>query len=267
MGGFFSLVKEYLVASANKKGATLAGALVFFTLLGIVPLTYIVSLIFSFFGTEIEMVNKLFSYPEFNEIAVYLTSTAKKMGASGNILVFLVALYSTANVFYHLKQSGEVIYNYNKKSKLLTRIFSIVFTFLAVFVLSLLLVFYLAVIPVIIKLLGYRLTAIINIIIAILIVFLVSILINFYACPYKLKFSEVYKGALFTTAFTVIATYLFLFYIRYFSNFNEIYGKIAVVIVFLSWLYLMVKGVVNGIILNVFLIGKTKVLRVLRKKV
>ena len=119
MSGFFSLIKEYLVASSNKRGATLSGALVFFTLLGIVPVTYIISLIFSFFGTEIEVVNKLFSYPEFNEISVYLTSTAKKMGASGNILVFLVALYSSANVFYHLKQSGEVIYNYNKKSKFL----------------------------------------------------------------------------------------------------------------------------------------------------
>lgn len=265
MGGFFALIKEYFIASSNKKGATLAGALVFFTLLGIVPLTYIASLIFSFFGTEIEVVNKLFSYPEFNEIAVYLTATAKKMGASGNVLVFLVALYSSANVFYHLKQSGEVIYNYNKKSNFFNRVFSIVFTFLAVFIFSLLFVFYLAIIPVIIRFLGYKLTAIINIIIACLAVFFVSVLINFYACPYKLKFFEVYKGALFTTAFTFIATYLFLFYIRYFSNFNEVYGKVAIVIVFLSWLYLMVKGVINGIILNVFLIGRTKRVKGLEK--
>lgn len=258
MGGFFTLIKEFFVALSNKKGATLAGALVFFTLLGIVPVTYIVSLIFSIFGTEIEMINKLFSYPEFNEIAIYLTETAKKMGASGNILVFLVALYSSGNVFYHLKQSGEVIYNYSKKSGIITRLFSVLFTFLAVFALSLVLVFYLAVIPVIIRFLGYKITAILNIIIALVLVFFLSILINLYACPYKLEFYEVYKGALFTTAFTFVATYLFLIYLRYFSNFNEIYGKVATVIVFLSWLYLMIKGVVNGIILNVFLIGKTK---------
>ena len=115
-----------------------------------------------------------------------------------------------------------------------------------------------AVIPVIIRFLGYKITAILNIIIALVLVFFLSILINLYACPYKLEFYEVYKGALFTTAFTFVATYLFLIYLRYFSNFNEIYGKVATVIVFLSWLYLMIKGVVNGIILNVFLIGKTK---------
>ena len=175
MGGFFSLIKEYLVASSNKKGATLSGALVFFTLLGIVPVTYIISLIFSIFGTEIEVVNKLFSYPEFTEISVYLTATAKKMGASGNIIVFIVALYSSANVFYHLKQSGELIYNYNKKSKLLTRIFSIIITFLTVVSLSLLLVFYVAVIPLIIKGLGYKVTTLINLIVSLLSVFFVSV--------------------------------------------------------------------------------------------
>ena len=258
MGGFFSLIKEYLIVSSNKKGATLSGALVFFTLLGIVPVTYIISLIFSFFGTEIELISKLFSYPEFNEIAMYLTSTAKKMGASGNVLVFLVALYSSANVFFHLKQSGELIYNYSKKSNFITRIISIAVTFLAVVCISLLLVFYVAVIPLIIKSLGYEITALINVLVALIVVFFLSVLINYYACPYKLKFYEVYKGAIFTTAFTFISTYLFLIYIRYFSNFNEIYGKVAIVIVFLTWLYLMTKGVVNGIILNVFLMGKPK---------
>ena len=67
-----------------------------------------------------------------------------------------------------------------------------------------------------------------------------------------------YKGAIYSTVFSFIATYFFLIYIRNFSNFNEIYGKIAIVIVFLSWLYLMISGMFKGIILNVFFMSRTK---------
>lgn len=258
MSGFFSLVKEYFSMSSNKKSATLSGALVFFTLLGIVPVTYIISLIFSICGTEINAINNFFSYPEFSDVALYLTNTALKMGASGNFLVFLIALYSSANVFYHLKQSGEVIYNYNKKNTILSRIINIIVTFITVIIISIALVFYVAVIPVIFKICGSKVTNLINVGVGLISVFIISVLINYYACPYKLKFYEVYKGAIYSTVFSFLATYLFLIYIRNFSNFNEIYGKVAVVIVFLSWLYLMINGVLQGIILNVFLMSRTK---------
>ncbi len=258
MNGFFSGVKEYLKMSSNKKSATLSGALVFFILLGIVPVTYIISLIFAVFGAEINAINKLFNYKEFGIITSYLTETAVNMGASGNIIVFLVALYSSANVFYHLKQSGEVIYNYSKSNSLKSRIITILITFVVVIILSLALVFYIAIIPVILNFFGNAVTVIINILVALVSVFLVSVLVNFYACPYKLKFYEVYKGAIYTTAFSFLATFLFLFYIENFSNFNEIYGQIAVVIVFLSWLYLMLNGAMQGVILNVFFMGRRK---------
>ncbi len=258
MNGFFSGVKEYLKLSSVKKSATLSGALVFFTLLGIVPVTYIISLIFAVFGTEINAINKIFSYKEFNIITSYLTETAVKMGASGNIIVFLLALYSSANLFYHLKQSGEVIYNYNKTNTLKSRIITVLITFIVVIIISLALVFYIAIIPIILKFFGSKITGIINIIVALISVFLISILINYYACPYKLKFYEVYKGAIYTTSFSFLATFLFLFYIENFSNFNEIYGKIAVIIVFLSWLYLMLNGALQGVILNVFFMSRRR---------
>ncbi len=258
MSGFFNLVKEYFKMSANKKSATLSGALVFFALLGIVPVTYIISLIFSVCGREIGAISKLFSYPEFNEVASYLTDTAMKMGASGNILVFLVALYSSANVFYHLKQSGELIYNYNGKNTLKNRIITILTTFITVIAVAFILVFYLAVIPIISNRFGSLITGALNVFVALVGVFTISILINLYACPYRLKFSEVYKGAIYTTAFSFLATFLFVFYIDNFSNFNEIYGKIAVIIVFLSWLYLMINGIFRGIILNVFFMSRRR---------
>ncbi len=265
MVGFFSHIKEYLSLASYKKSSTLSGAIVFFAILGIVPITYIISVILSIFGTEIEIINKIFSYKEFNEIASYLTETAIKMGTRGNIFIFLVALYSSANIFYHLRQSGEMIFNCNNKSTILNRIITILLTFITVLIFALALAFYVAVIPVLYNLLGGYISTLINVIVGISSVFIMSLLINYYVCPYKLKLYEVYKGALLTTVFSFVMSFLFFIYIRKFSNFNEVYGKIATVIVFLSWLYLMVNGLFKGILLNVYLMGRVKSKNLVKK--
>lgn len=259
MNGFFIGIKEFLTLSTYKKNTTLSGALVFFTLIGVVPITYIASLIFSIFGTEISVINNFFSYPEFLVITEYITKTAIKLGTQGNVIVFLVALYSSANVFYHLRQSGEVIYNYEKNGSLFTRITSMFIAFFTVFLLSIVLVFYVAVIPIITFVLGEKLSILLNAFIGVISVFLIAYLINVYVCPFKLKFYEVYKGAIYSTVFCFIATGLFLLYVRNFSNYDEVYGKIATVLVFLSWLYLIINGLLQGITLNVFLMSKTSI--------
>lgn len=259
MNGFFIAIKDFLTMSSYKKNTTLSGALVFFTLIGVVPITYIASLIFSVLGSEISVIKDFFSYPEFYEIITYVTETAVKLGAEGNIIAFFVALYSSANIFYHLRQSGEVIYNYEKNSSLFTRITSIVIAFLTVCVLSLFIVVYVAIVPLITRVLGESLSVVINVSVGVVSVFFIVCLINVYVCPFKLKFYEVYKGAIYSTLFSFIATGLFFAYIRFFSNYDEIYGKIATVLVFLSWLYLIINGVLQGITLNVYLIGKTNI--------
>ena len=261
MNGFFMSIKEFITMSSYKKNTTLSGALVFFTLIGVVPITYIASLIFSVLGSEISVINNFFSYPEFYEIITYVTETAVKLGAEGNIIAFFVALYSSANIFYHLRQSGEVIYNYEKNGGLFTRIMSILIVFITVCVLSVLIVAYLAIIPIITRLLGEVLSAVISVSVGVISVFFIVYLINLYVCPYRLKFYEVYKGAIYSTFFSFIATGLFLLFLKYFSNYDEIYGKIATVLVFLSWLYLIINGVLQGITLNVFLMGKTNIKR------
>ncbi len=259
MNGFFVSIKDFLTMSSYKKNTTLSGALVFFTLIGIVPITYIASLIFSIFGTEISVINSFFSYPEFSKVTEYITETAVKLGAEGNIIVFFVALYSSANIFYHLRQSGEVIYNYEKNGSLFTRITSIIIAFITVFVLSLFIVCYIAVIPLITRYLGQLLSTLVSVSVGVVSVFFIAYLINIYVCPFRLKFYEVYKGAIYSTIFSFIATGLFLLYVRLFTNYDEIYGKIATVLVFLSWLYLIINGILQGITLNVFLMSKTNI--------
>ncbi len=256
MGALFFNVKRFLKFNADKKSTTLSGALVFFVLLGIVPLSYLTSLVLTFFGTELTDITKNFSYPELKEVTGYIYEIGLKMGAKGNIIAFILALYSSGNIFYQLKLSGELIYNYSVKNNLLKRVFSIITSFIAVWLYSCVAVVFLAFSPIIVRLLGNVFSGIISGAFSFLVVFSMALLINLYTCPYKLKIKNVIWGSFYTAVFTFITTALFFLYINHFANYNEIYGKIAIVIVFLTWLYLMIKGFVGGITLNVYCLNR-----------
>ncbi len=256
MGALFFNVKDFLKFNADKKSTTLSGALVFFVLLGIVPLSYLTSLVLAFFGTELTDITKSFTYPELIEVTSYIYDIGLKLGAKGNIIAFLLALYSSGNIFYQLKLSGELIYNYSPKNNVVKRVLSSITSFIAVFIYSVIAVVFLAFTPMISKYLGSELMGIISGSFTFLVVFSMAVLINLYTCPYKLKVNNVIWGSFYTAVFTFIATALFFVYINNFANYTEVYGKITIVIVFLSWLYLMIKGFVGGITLNVFVILK-----------
>ncbi len=256
MGALFLNLKDFIKFNSDKKSTTLSGALVFFVLLGVVPLSYLTSLVLTFFGTEMTDITKSFAYPELVEVTGYIYEIGLKLGAKGNIIAIALALYSSGNIFYQLKLSGELIYNYSVKNNLLKRVFSIITCFITVWLYSCLAVIFLAFSPIIVRFLGGVFSGIISGAFTFGAVFSMAILINLYTCPYKIKIKNVVWGSLYTAIFTIVTTFIFFLYINNFANYNEIYGKIAIVIVFLSWLYLMVKGFIGGITLNVYLINK-----------
>ncbi len=258
MSGFFNEIKGYYRFLGYKGSNTLAGALVFFILLGIVPLFYLLTLIISLLGSEVEIIADTFFKENFAEFTNYLILTSKKLGTSGNFIAFCLALYSSANAFFYLKRSGELIYNYYPQNTFLVRAFSILFTFVGVVVFSVLACFYCVVNPIILQIFGKIITNILNILVSFLFVFFCAVLINFYVCPYKVKFKEIFFGSVYTAVFSVIASGLFFAYIKYFRNYNEIYGQVATFIVFISWLFLMMKGLLSGITLNVYFLGRRK---------
>ena len=258
MGNFFTQIKDFLRFSSSRGSATLTGALVFYILLGIIPISYVSSLILSIMGTELTVVINTLSTPFFSDVTDYIISTAHKLGAGGNVLVFFVALYSSANIFYHLRLSGVMLYNYPLKYSFILRIISIVATFIVICTFSIGATLYISLVPKINYFAGQKLSTVINFAVVLLAVLVLAVLVNFYACPFKLKFREVIKGSAYTSLFCFIATFCFFIYVNNFSSLDALYGKIAIIVIFLSWLYLMVKGFIDGITLNVFLMTRRK---------
>ena len=248
---------EYSRFLRSKKSATLSGAIVYFIIIGLVPIAYLSSLMLSILGKELGEVLTPFIYPELKEVFLYVIQTAKNLGGVGNLVAGFVALYSSANVLFHLKSSGEVIYNYYTKNSIFKRLISLILTFVIICALSMFFALYVAFIPVINENLNGYASSVLNIAVLLVTAFILSVLLNFYVSPYKVEFREVMFGSMYTCAFSLISSAVFFIYIKYFAIYSKIYGAIAVILVFLSWLYLIVKAFIDGIVLNVYLMGKS----------
>ncbi len=250
-------LNEYFRFSRTKKSATLSGSIVYFTLFGIVPMAYLCSLILSFIGKELIDVIKPFVYPQLTDVALYVTETATKLGKTGNIIVAFIALYSSANIMFHLKSSGEFIYNYTSKNSFFKRATSIIVTFLIICAFCMLSTIYVFLTPLLKAKISGAVYPFVNVFVIIIATFLFSIVVNFYVCPYRISLREIIIGSAYTSAVSLISSVVFFIYIKYFAMYSEIYGAIATILVFLSWLYLIVKSLIDGITLNVYLLGKT----------
>ena len=264
MRDFICKIKKYSDFKGRKKTVTFAGALVFFSLLALVPTLYLFSLTLSVFGKELSTLGGFYITEEFLVVKDFVFLGVKNIGAGGGVVASFIAVYSSASIFLHLRFVGEVIYNYSSQKPILIRILSIIGAIVISLIISFLIVVYGVLSPITIKLLGVLGKAI-NLFIIMAIIFIAVVLLNLFACPYKLKLKEVIKGSLFTCVFGVVFTVIFMLYLKYFSSYDRIYGKIAVIPIFFIWLFIVMRCIVGGIALNAYYLGSYKQLTNKRK--
>ncbi len=265
MRKFFYIVKDYNRFKAGKKAVTFAGALVFFSLLGLVPTVYLFSLTLSIFGKELSFLGGFFITEEFTAVKDFVFLGAKNIGAGGGFIAGFISVYSAGSLFLHLRLTGEVIFNHKSANSILLRILSIIGSIIISLIVSFLIVVYAFISPQLIALLGVF-GKIINYAIILFILFVAIVFINLFTCPYRLKIKEVLRGSLFTLTFSVIFTVVFLVYLKYFSSYNKIYGKIAVIPIFLAWLFILMRCLVGGFTLNAYYLGRCKLKRLTKSR-
>ena len=180
----------------------------------------------------------------------YLKSSAESAASGAGIVLLLTTLYSSTNFFYHLRRSGEIIYNSSRvKGGIKLRLASLVLIFATITLLAILAAFIVTGTWVLERLLPYYLSETIIYTFITAAAFGVAGVLNLFACPYKLKLSEVIPGSLLTTAFWLSILVGFTIYMR-FANPEKLYGKIAFIIIFLLWCYVMMSCFVIGVIYN-----------------
>ncbi|MGN0814972.1 MAG: YihY/virulence factor BrkB family protein [Candidatus Coproplasma sp.] len=242
---------------SDKRYSTIAGTLVYFLLMSIAPFLLWLTLLFGKVDLQDLTSNQLFSAVE--PVLVYLQQSAESAASGAGILLLVTSLYSSTNFFYHLRRSGEIIYDYDRvKGGLRLRLSSLVIVMVTVVSVA----FLAALILFGSQILGEFMpqVAVDSVLLSFItmIAVFVAVLLNMFACPYKLSFSQAISGSLLTCALWLIFAVGFTVYLQ-FANPTRLYGKIAAIIVFLLWCYLMISSLVVGMIFNGSLLSERKV--------
>ena len=183
-------------------------------------------------------------------VLLYVQKEATNATAGVTVILLVSTLYSSTNLFYQMRRSGEIIYEYPRpKQGLKLRAGALV---LMLVLMALLLVF------VLLLALGTFLfdgflpsawqTALDYVLLAAL-AFALALLLNMYICPYKAKLRYFLGGTALTVAFWAVAVVGFAAYLKI-SNMEKLYGALSTVIVFFLWLYVLMLCFIAGVIFN-----------------
>ena len=139
----YLFVKEKYEFLSFKKYTTIAGTLVFFLIMSIVPFSFWLSLIIGRLPVNTEDIISLPVFESVKNVLLYIQKEAENATASASVILIFTTLYSSTNLFYQMRKSGEIIYDFHHKHQgvrlrigallLLVIVMSTVIVFLLVF--------------------------------------------------------------------------------------------------------------------------------------
>jgi len=235
----------------EKNYTTLAGTMSFFFILSGLPLLFLVSMILSRFTYTLDLdAAPVYIPPEIINIVNYMQNFDRFSAYS--IFVIVAALYSGSHIFFQLIKSGELIYGQKKivRRKIFTRILALlsVVVFLAI-IFSLMIILSISD-AWLLDIFGSYISIIIKYLMIAIVPFILLLLINKVAVPVPIKLKQTIPGAAFTLLFWLVSSFIYSVYINFFSNLSAIYGALAFIIVAFLWVYLLMNGLIIGIIIN-----------------
>lgn len=252
--------KKYDLLSV-KKYTTLAGTLVFFLIMSIVPLSFWLSLFIGKLPIQSEQILSLPAFESVKDVLSFVQTEAASATTGASVILLFTTLYSSTNLFYQMRKSGELIYDFHPKRQglrlrlgaliLLIVVMATVVAFLLVFALGSF---------VFSRLLSKTWERLADYALLLAVAFLLVLLLNVYICPYKAKTRAFLPGTLLTVLAWTLAVAGFSVYLKL-GNISRLYGALSTIIVFLLWLYVLMICFIIGVILN-----SEKVSRQRRKK-
>lgn len=238
---------EYALLTA-KKYSTIAGTLVYFFITSAVPFCFWLTLLFGK-AVDYETVLNLKIFSGFEKLVSYIVENAASATNDVSVVLLATTLYSSTNLFYHIRRSGELIYSYDGGSGLKVRIAALALMFLVIIAMAVIIAFFSAAYYFINKYFGATSAETALYCFLPCAAFLFALILNLYICPFRLKLSEALAGALITTALWSVSAIAFRAYLL-FANAERLYGAVSAAVVFLLWLYVMMNCFVIGVIFN-----------------
>ena len=244
---------------------TVAGAWVYYFLTSLIPLVFLLVSAFSVFGVSLtrDFVSRL---PiEFREAGFAIASTAENASNGATVFFFITAIFSCTTLLNQMSKDGDYIYGARSKHKrgLMRRLW-------AVFALGLLFLLFLgiALLFAFSSLIKNNLASFVErnlflttfvFLFTIMFSYAIIILLNKFISPIKLKLKHLTFGSFISLAIMVLGTIGFTLYLRFFASYNAFYGSLAGVIIFLFWAYILMIGLVSGVVINNHVFSRDKI--------
>ena len=241
-----------------KKYTTLAGTMAFFLIMSVVPFLFWLTLLFGRLNIDFTEIFELEIFADVKDIIAYLQESARAATAGASVILVATTLYSSTNLFYHMRRSGEIIYEFGrKKGGIVVRFSALVLMFLVMLLLIAGMSLFLLgnavlsrVFPSFVAQLSlYALLGVI--------MFALILLLNLYICPYRIGARRAVWGSLLTLLLGGLASFGFSIYTKL-SSMEKLYGAAVLLIVFLLWLYVLMICFVTGVIFNCRLLEREK---------
>ena len=246
----YQFFKERYQLLSTKRYTTFAGTLVFFLIMSIVPLAFWLTLLIGKLPINAEEILQLPIFESVKNVLVYVRREAANATSGASLLLLITTLYSSTNLFYQMRRSGEIIYDYRRRKKglrlrvgalaLMFIVMAMVILFLLLFALGTFL-FSRYITGVWEQVADYALLAVLA--------FGLVLLLNAYICPYKTSLKRFLPGAALTVLAWAVAVFGFTVYLKV-SNMDKLYGALSTIIVFLLWLYILMICFIVGVIFN-----------------
>lgn len=246
----YRFIKEKYSVLAFKRYTTLAGTLVFFLIMSIVPFTFWLTLFLGKLSINIEEILRLPVFNAVQDVLLFVQKEARNATASVSIILLVTSAYSSTNLFYQMRRSGEIIYEYRRmKQGFRLRLGALALTFIVMFMVIVFVLVFAFGSFLFSKILSSFWQRVASYLLLTAISFALVLLLNAYACPYKRKLRNFLFGTLVTVVLWVVAVVGFAIYLKW-SNMDKLYGALSTIIVFLLWLYILMLGFIAGVIFN-----------------
>ncbi|HIX47025.1 MAG TPA: YihY/virulence factor BrkB family protein [Candidatus Borkfalkia faecigallinarum] len=249
-----------------KKYTTLAGTMAFFLVMSVVPFLFWLTLLFGKLHIDYAPIFDLEIFADFREIFLYFRDAAANATAGASVVLLATTLYSSSNLFFHMRRSGEIIYEVaRKKAAFIVRLSALALIFIVLLLLLAGISLFLVGVALLPRILPSFAAQVAVYLLFGCVVFALLLLLNLYICPYRVRVGDVVWGSLLTLLLGGAASFGFSIYVR-FSSIGKLYGAAVFLILFLLWLYILMTCFVIGVIFNCYLLEKDKKQKIVHKK-
>ena len=241
--------KRSYAALTARKYTTIAGTLVFFLIMSLVPLAFWLTLLFGRAALDPDVLKELGLFGWAEDFLLFLRDNAAESASGASVLFLGTTLWSSTGFFFHLRRSGELIYDYRRKKhgwKVRLSAVGVAFCLLFFFAGA---VSALITLSVAMRALPRWLSRIVEYAALLILGFFGAWILNAYVCPYRCRPRDIALGSLWTAIAWLVASGAFSVYMR-FGNKEKLYGALSLIIVFLLWLYWMMICFTAGVIYN-----------------